>query len=228
MKCPNCNHINPESNKFCAECGTKLLINPSMIECPNCQSQIPVDSKFCPDCGKEVKIKTSEPQKGEKETMLQKFTDYGSIQLEVTKVHDVLEQKYLYDKVLVSERGIVTVRHYQVEYYGSLESDIFDDICVTCYEDMPYEWMQQGFYWFNSYDLWLQILHDLEFSIEVREQPHIKQLDGYDHFYAELVATAKDKSIIFRLSFLNRGDSTSSSNTLYMIHAYSKSYPYEI
>lgn len=51
MKCNNCDHENPEGNKFCAECGTKLAVTTSTIVCHNCYNQIPLDSKFCPDCG---------------------------------------------------------------------------------------------------------------------------------------------------------------------------------
>lgn len=59
MKCPNCNHENPDSNKFCAECGTKLEVYPSMIECIVCHSHIPADSQFCPDCGTKVLTSTN-------------------------------------------------------------------------------------------------------------------------------------------------------------------------
>lgn len=58
MNCPNCNHENPDSNKFCAECGTKLEVNPSIIVCPKCHSQVPADSKFCPDCGTPITLYT--------------------------------------------------------------------------------------------------------------------------------------------------------------------------
>lgn len=56
MKCPNCNHDNPESNKFCADCGTKLGVMPSMIECSICHNLVPADSKFCPDCGNKLQV----------------------------------------------------------------------------------------------------------------------------------------------------------------------------
>lgn len=53
MKCPNCNSENPDSNKFCSECGTKLEVTTS-IECPNCHSRISSDSKFCSNCGSKL------------------------------------------------------------------------------------------------------------------------------------------------------------------------------
>ena len=60
MKCPICNNENPSSNKFCAECGTKLEANPSTIVCPNCHNQVPADSKFCPDCGNKLQVGNTE------------------------------------------------------------------------------------------------------------------------------------------------------------------------
>lgn len=47
--CPRCRAQNPQSNKFCASCGAKLVL--STTECPKCKAQIPEGSKFCPECG---------------------------------------------------------------------------------------------------------------------------------------------------------------------------------
>lgn len=58
MKCPSCNHENPKGNKFCAECGTRLEVNPSTIVCPKCHNHVPADSKFCPDCGTPITLYT--------------------------------------------------------------------------------------------------------------------------------------------------------------------------
>ena len=54
MQCPKCHYNNPEGNKFCAECGTKLQMAPSTLVCPHCGHTIPADSKFCPDCGSKI------------------------------------------------------------------------------------------------------------------------------------------------------------------------------
>jgi predicted ATPase/class 3 adenylate cyclase len=46
MRCPRCEADNPESQKFCGECGT-LLTAP----CPTCGFANPPQFKFCGDCG---------------------------------------------------------------------------------------------------------------------------------------------------------------------------------
>lgn len=46
MKCPKCQAENPETKKFCYECGTKLS-----YVCPHCGSEVLPNEKFCGDCG---------------------------------------------------------------------------------------------------------------------------------------------------------------------------------
>jgi class 3 adenylate cyclase/tetratricopeptide (TPR) repeat protein len=46
MKCPKCQFENPQGQKFCGECGTKLE-----IVCPKCNSLNPPQFKFCGECG---------------------------------------------------------------------------------------------------------------------------------------------------------------------------------
>ncbi|MBW2096629.1 MAG: AAA family ATPase [Deltaproteobacteria bacterium] len=55
MKCPKCEAENPESMKFCGECGTKL----EKI-CPKCNSSNPPQFKFCGQCGHNLTL-PSEP-----------------------------------------------------------------------------------------------------------------------------------------------------------------------
>jgi class 3 adenylate cyclase len=49
MKCPECQIENPETRKFCRECGAKLL-----IICPHCAFKNFPDDKFCGECGKRL------------------------------------------------------------------------------------------------------------------------------------------------------------------------------
>ncbi len=46
MKCPRCQSQNPEENRFCRDCGTKLLST-----CPQCGAEVPQGDKFCGKCG---------------------------------------------------------------------------------------------------------------------------------------------------------------------------------
>ncbi len=46
MKCPKCQFENPDTKKFCGECGAKLE-----KVCPNCSGSNPSQYKFCGECG---------------------------------------------------------------------------------------------------------------------------------------------------------------------------------
>jgi len=46
MICPKCQTENPETKKFCTECGAKL----SLI-CPHCKAEVQPTEKFCGECG---------------------------------------------------------------------------------------------------------------------------------------------------------------------------------
>ncbi|MEE9611959.1 MAG: adenylate/guanylate cyclase domain-containing protein, partial [Desulfatiglandales bacterium] len=49
MKCPKCQFDNPESMKFCGECGAKLE-----NICPQCGFSNPSQFKFCGECGRDL------------------------------------------------------------------------------------------------------------------------------------------------------------------------------
>jgi class 3 adenylate cyclase/tetratricopeptide (TPR) repeat protein len=55
MKCANCQTENPDTQKFCGECGKKLE-----KPCPNCGFCNPPQYKFCGECGHSL-IQPSEP-----------------------------------------------------------------------------------------------------------------------------------------------------------------------
>jgi class 3 adenylate cyclase/tetratricopeptide (TPR) repeat protein len=55
MKCPKCQHENPEDARFCNECGHKLE-----LICPECGKLNPPGSRFCNKCGHDLTI-PSEP-----------------------------------------------------------------------------------------------------------------------------------------------------------------------
>lgn len=52
MKCSKCGVENPESFKFCCQCGAKLEV---INKCPNCGSTLPSYGLFCPECGTRVR-----------------------------------------------------------------------------------------------------------------------------------------------------------------------------
>ena len=51
MQCTNCQTENPETNKFCRKCGTKLI-----LVCPQCRSKILPDDRFCGHCGNQLAV----------------------------------------------------------------------------------------------------------------------------------------------------------------------------
>ena len=49
MRCPRCQAENPESARFCAECGARLA-----LACPRCGAEVPPGKKFCRSCGAQL------------------------------------------------------------------------------------------------------------------------------------------------------------------------------
>ena len=54
MKCPKCLIDNPESKKFCRECGAKLS-----VVCSTCGAEVLPSDRFCGECGHDLR----EPEK---------------------------------------------------------------------------------------------------------------------------------------------------------------------
>ncbi len=50
MKCPRCYTDNPDSARFCLNCGTALAIH-----CANCGTELPANARFCTNCGQPVR-----------------------------------------------------------------------------------------------------------------------------------------------------------------------------
>ena len=108
MKCPKCGVENPESAKFCGECGTKLE-----KVCPNCQHPNPPQFKFCNECGQNLTAATKPvPQELSFDEKLAKIQRY----LPKDLTQKILAQR---DKI-EGERKQVTVMFCDMEGYTSL------------------------------------------------------------------------------------------------------------
>jgi class 3 adenylate cyclase/tetratricopeptide (TPR) repeat protein len=130
MKCSNCRHENPETAKFCLECGARFV-----LACTKCGSNLPVSAKFCLECGERVApASTAEPARfaspdtytpkhlaekilnsraaleGERKLVTVLFADLkGSMELLAGR--DPEEARKILDAVL--ERMMEAVHHYE-------------------------------------------------------------------------------------------------------------------
>lgn len=128
MRCPRCRYENPVGQKFCGECGTRLVAS-----CPGCGASNPAGQKFCGDCGTSLigtevaptfgspeiytpkhlaeKILTSRSAlEGERKHVTVLFADLkGSMQLLADR--DPEDARRLLDPVL--ERMMEAVHHYE-------------------------------------------------------------------------------------------------------------------
>lgn len=63
LKCPSCQHENPDNSSFCLQCG-KSLIEEARLVCPECGTELPTGSRFCNICGHgltEQVVRSSQP-----------------------------------------------------------------------------------------------------------------------------------------------------------------------
>jgi membrane protease subunit (stomatin/prohibitin family) len=49
--CPKCGFQNPQTAKFCNNCGAPMQVAAGTITCPKCQASNPAGTKFCSNCG---------------------------------------------------------------------------------------------------------------------------------------------------------------------------------
>jgi class 3 adenylate cyclase/tetratricopeptide (TPR) repeat protein len=57
MRCPQCQHANLETAKFCQECGQRLI-----LRCSACDFEATPSAKFCPQCGHPLPGTTPPPE----------------------------------------------------------------------------------------------------------------------------------------------------------------------
>jgi uncharacterized membrane protein YvbJ len=58
MDCPKCQSENPDTQKFCGECGAKLEKT-----CPSCGVKNPPQYKFCGGCGHKLTLPSKQAPK---------------------------------------------------------------------------------------------------------------------------------------------------------------------
>jgi len=112
MKCPSCQSDNPETQKFCGECGAKLE-----KPCPNCGFNNPPQYKFCGECAHDLRKPLEESPKDlsfdEKIEKIQKYLPKGL-------TDKILSQR---DKI-EGERKLVTVMFCDLEGFTPLVDKI--------------------------------------------------------------------------------------------------------
>ena len=105
-KCPNCQTDNPETRKFCRECGARFL-----YVCPQCGYENVPGDKFCGECGNDIGEHKSAPT-----------IDYSQPQ--------TYTPKFLADKILDSrstiegERKLLTVLFADMVNYTSISEKL--------------------------------------------------------------------------------------------------------
>ena len=110
MKCPKCQTENPETNKFCRECGINLL-----NVCPHCGTEVLPQDKFCGHCGQAL---------GERPQPSTTAVAFDKVELKsFTPKH--LAEKILNTRgSLEGERKLVTVLFADVAGYTSLSEKL--------------------------------------------------------------------------------------------------------
>src|SRR5262245_6885696 len=99
MRCPRCQHENPDGQKFCGECGARLS-----ARCPACGATSPPGQKFCGECGATLTAAEARQPPGAPEAYIPKH----------------LAEKILTSKnALEGERKLVTVLFADLK--GSME-----------------------------------------------------------------------------------------------------------
>jgi len=139
MKCPKCQFENPDSAKFCSECGNKLE-----IRCPECGKTNLLGSKFCNECGHNLTVATGPVSKelsfDEKLAKIQRYLPKDLTQ-------KILAQR---DKI-EGERKQVTVMFCDMEGFTSLTE--------TLGSEATYALMDQ------IYEILIHKVHDYEGTV---------------------------------------------------------------
>jgi len=113
MKCPKCQHENPDDAKFCNECANKLE-----LVCPECGKTNPLGSKFCNECAHNLAIPS--PEAPPKELSFDEKIDKIQRYLPKGLTEKILSQR---DKI-EGERKQVTVMFCDMEGFTKLSEKL--------------------------------------------------------------------------------------------------------
>ena len=145
MKCPDCNTENPDTKKFCRECGAKLI-----LVCPKCGSETIPGDKFCGDCGENLSIASESPPKDlsfdEKLEKIQRYLPKGL-------TDKILSQR---DRI-EGERKQVTVMFCDMEGFTALSEQIGPEEAYTIIDKI--------------YEILIHKVHDFEGTVGVPHPP---------------------------------------------------------
>jgi GGDEF domain-containing protein len=139
MKCPKCQFENPDTQKFCGECGKRLE-----KACPKCGCNNPPQYKFCGDCGYKIDIPSEVPPKDlsfdEKLTKIQRYLPKG------------LSEKILSQKDRIEgERKQVTVMFADMEGFTQLSEKLGPEEAYTIMDQI--------------YEILIHKVHDYEGTV---------------------------------------------------------------
>jgi hypothetical protein len=124
MKCPKCQTENPDTRKFCRECGAKLI-----LLCSKCNSENLPGDKFCGECGHNLILSNeATPQDLSFDEKLEKIQKY----LPKGLTEKILSQR---DKI-EGERKQVTVMFCDLEGFTPLVEKIGPEEAYSIMDDV--------------------------------------------------------------------------------------------
>ena len=145
------------------------------------------------------------------------FPVYGVLPGKTT-VSDVKALGYVVESGYYSyNANIQTLTFWDHDGYG-----VFSDIYMVNDDAMPDKWRELGLDWKLSYDEWLALFQRMDFSIEHKRAPELKEYSGRNTLSAEFIATAPDGSFTMCMDFNygnenGEGYRTNSRNSLQSI-----------
>jgi class 3 adenylate cyclase/tetratricopeptide (TPR) repeat protein len=152
MKCPNCHFKNPDTQKFCGECGSKLE-----KVCSNCGSTNPSEYKFCGECGQNLIIS---PEPAHKELSFDEKIEKIQRYLPKGLTEKILSQR---DRI-EGERKQVTVMFCDMQSFTQLAEEIGPEEAYTIMDKV--------------YEILIHKVHDFEGTVNEMTGDGIMALFG--------------------------------------------------